>query len=102
MVEDDDDVERGMDKQLDIELLSLSGTETWTNCNIEPELTEGRSASMKNLLEQFEDVLTDKPGLTTLDTFQLKLTSDEPVRLKPYPTPHSLTETVKRELDQML
>ena len=57
---------------------------------------------MKNVLEQFEDVLRDKPGLTTLDTFQLKLTLDEPVRLKPCPTPHSLTETVKRELDQML
>ena len=48
------------------------------------------------MLQKYYDVLSD------LETFKMELTSEEPVILKPYPIPFSLTNAVKEELGQML
>ena len=41
-------------------------TETFNDVKINPELTEQQKLEVMELLEEFQDVFTDVPGLTTL------------------------------------
>lgn len=66
------------------------------------KLNKEQSEEIAQLLHEFADVMTDKPGCTNLVEHDIKLTSNNPVRLKPYPLPYSMTETVNREVDDML
>ena len=89
-------------EKLSIVLPSLAKTETWERCELSTDLNANQVQEMKCVLQKYDDVLSDKPGRTNLETFKMELTSEEPVRLKPYPIPFSLTNAVKEELDQML
>ena len=55
-----------------------------------------------DILEEFQDVFTDVPALTTVEEHSVTLTTDEPVHSKPYPLPHPMQETVDKELENML
>ena len=47
-------------------------------------------------------MLTDIPGRTNLGEHSMQETYDEPVYTKPYPIPHALKDSVKKEIDNML
>ena len=51
---------------------------------------------------EYSDVLTDSPGLTNLAKHVIRLTSDKPVRTKPYPLPFMSREIVCEEVRRML
>ncbi|XP_041365121.1 uncharacterized protein LOC121380393 [Gigantopelta aegis] len=91
-----------LEGKLGIVLPSLVKTETWERCELSSDLDRKQIQDVKGVLQTFQDVLSDKPGRTDLETFKIELTSEEPVRLKPYPIPFSLTKVVKEEVDQML
>ncbi|XP_041355427.1 uncharacterized protein LOC121373051 [Gigantopelta aegis] len=91
-----------LEEKVNIVLPSLVKTETWERCDLSRDLDVKQTQDMKSVLRKYDDVLSDKPGRTDLETFKLELTSEEPVRLKPYPIPFSLTNVVKEEVDQML
>ena len=57
---------------------------------------------MKNLVFQYRDVFTDKPGTTNLAEHKIEMVTDDPVRVKPYPIPYSLREELKQDIEQML
>lgn len=54
------------------------------------------------MLDEFSDVLSDLPGLTTLGVHQIKLTSEKPIRSKPYPLSFTSRDTVCEEVRKML
>ena len=54
-----------------------------------------------DILEEFQDVFTDVPALTTVGEHSITLTTNEPVHSKPYPLPHAMQETVDKELENM-
>ena len=54
------------------------------------------------MLKEFQDVFSDSPGSTHLVKHKLSLTTDEPVRSKPYPLPYAVREALKDEIDLML
>lgn len=72
------------------------------NVNISDELGERETHDIKTLLCKYSDVLTDAPGLTTLAKHEIRLTSEKPVRTKPYPLPFTSRETVCEEVRRML
>nr|XP_034327265.1 uncharacterized protein LOC117689714 [Crassostrea gigas]XP_034327266.1 uncharacterized protein LOC117689714 [Crassostrea gigas] len=72
------------------------------NVNICDELGERETHDIKTLLCKYSDVLTDAPGLTTLAKHEIRLTSEKPVRTKPYPLPFTSRETVCEEVRRML
>ena len=47
-----------------------------------------------SLVQEFSETFSDKPGRTTLLDHDIKLTTDTPVRVKQYPLPFSMLETV--------
>lgn len=57
---------------------------------------------IKTLLCEYSDILTDVPGLITLAKHEIRLTSEKPVRSKPYPLPFTSRETVCEEVRRML
>jgi len=78
-------------------------TETFNDVKINPELTEQQKLEVMELLEEFQDVFTDVPGLTTLGGgHSINLTSMDPVHSKPYPIFHVIQEVVEKELKTML
>ena len=65
-------------------------------------LTSEQVTEMKDILKDFPDVFTDIPGKTNLVECDIKLTSQEPVKVKQHPMPYSMTEDLKKEVQQML
>jgi len=54
------------------------------------------------LLEEFQDVFTDVPGLTNSGKHSITLTTEEPIYNKPYSLPYAMQKEVEKELDSML
>ena len=85
-----------------IELPVLEQTEGIRNVKVNPELTDSQKTDVNNVLEEFSDIFTDVPLVTNCIEHEIKLTSDIPIRLKPYPLPFSSEKIVKEEVDNML
>lgn len=85
-----------------LHLPPLSSKETTKDVSISPNLDNTQVQEVKRMLGNFRDVLTDIPGKTTLGEHAIRLTDTEPVRCKPYPTPHALRAEVQKEVDAML
>lgn len=66
------------------------------------ELSKEEKTEIRTLLDDFEDVLSDVPCVTTLGVHDIKLTTNEPVRTKPYPLPFVSRDTVCEEVRRMI
>lgn len=80
----------------------LEATERVEDVNIAPDLTQEQSMGLKAMLQDFSGTFTDLPGHTSLTMHSIHTTTDVPVRVKPYPAPHHMKETIRKELDKML
>lgn len=69
---------------------------------VSAELTDDQCNDVHFLLDEFSDVLSDLPGLTTLGVHQIKLTSDKHIRSKPYPLHFTSRDTVCEEVRKIL
>ena len=69
---------------------------------ISKDLSKQQENQVKELLEEFKDVLTYIPGETNLIEHKINLTSDQPLRTKQYPLPFAMSQTVKEETKKML
>lgn len=77
-------------------------TEGAREVTVSDELSEEEKTEIRTLLDDFEDVLSDVPGVTTLGVHDIKLTTNEPVRTKPYPLPFVSRDTVCEEVRKMI
>ena len=93
------------DGEIQEELLQspvLKATETVSSVKLDPKLTSEQREDVNQLFWDYSDVLTDLTGRTTAGEHDIKLTTDEPIRSKPYPIPFALKDTVKEEISNML
>ena len=67
-----------------------------------PEISENEPICLVRLLEEFQDIFSDKPGLCSLYTCKFTVTEDVPFKIKPYPIPFSRRPAVEKELGRML
>ncbi|XP_037804895.1 uncharacterized protein LOC119599226 [Penaeus monodon] len=70
--------------------------------NLNPELSSEQTAELKQLIAEFSDVFSDKPGVTSIVIHDIDLTTVVPVHTKPYPIPHHLRKAFDEEVDRML
>ena len=61
-------------------------------------LTDEQRAEFIDVASQFQSLFTEAPGTTSLAQHHIKLTSDQPVRSRPYPVPYSLRESLKKDI----
>ena len=81
------------DNQEDEELLSLpstKGQETYKDVHINEDLTPSQKEDIKTLVKTYQHIFTEVPGCTTLVKHNIKLTTDTPIRSKPYPLPYAM------------
>ncbi|XP_060070207.1 uncharacterized protein LOC132550192 [Ylistrum balloti] len=76
--------------------------ETVGDVVINSDLPSNQEVDVKRLLEDFEDILTDVPGRTSVVEHDILTTTKDPVKVRPYPIPFSTKETIKEEIDKML
>lgn len=100
--------EDSVDGQLDrydanpLLLPHYESTESVDDVHISSEIGTEKQCEVMTLLNKYRNVMTDLPGRTTLATHEIRVVTEEPVRVKPYPIPYHTTELIKREVDKML
>ena len=95
-------VESVIDEEQLLDTRRTSEKETYKDVKISSKLSASQKRDMKNLVFQYRDVFTDKPGTTNLAKHKIEMVTDDPVRVKPYPIPYSLREELKQDMEQML
>ena len=54
------------------------------------------------LLYEFRHIFSDLPGKTDLIEHHIELTTQDPIRSKPFPIPYHLRDKVNEEIESML
>ena len=85
-----------------LHLPTLFPTESIQDVEICPELDESQRENITSLLTEYQEILTDMPGLTNLGKHDIKLRDREPIKSKPYPLPHALRGEVTKEVQKMI
>ena len=81
---------------------SYTQTQTWEDTKICPSVSKIQKDQISTVLQAHSKAFSDVPGRTNVVSHKVKTTSDVPIRMRAYRTPHSLREKVKAELDSML
>ena len=100
-VEDHDEV-GVVNEEVLLDLVNTSQGETWRDVQISDELSEEQKNQVKDLLQEFSSIFSDKPGDTSLEEHKIELTTQEPIRVKQYPIPYAKTQDVEEEVKKML
>ncbi|XP_033727799.1 uncharacterized protein LOC117317109 [Pecten maximus] len=87
---------------VEIRVPELKAKETISDVRISKELGVDQLSDVLSILRDHTEVLTDLPGHCKIGEHSITLTTEEPLRCKPYPVPHALKETVKKEVKSML
>jgi len=67
-----------------------------------PDLNETERTEFLDLAQEFSSLFTEAPRTTNLVQHHINLTSNEPVRSKPYPVPYSMRESLKNDTDDTM
>ena len=109
VVNDDDDDDGSEESDTDQprmkELLhspSLQQTQTYKDVVVNPELNDEQKDELQRLLKKYSNTLTDVPGVTKAGHHDIQVSDSRPIQSRPYPLPHALRETVKKEVQEML
>ena len=73
-----------------------------TEAIIGKQLNEEERKVVKNVINNYSDIFSNLPGTTQLIQHKVILTSQDPIRSKPYPTPYSIRESLKSDIQDML
>ncbi|GFO20372.1 hypothetical protein k02a2.6-like [Plakobranchus ocellatus] len=69
---------------------------------IDQSLSATQVQDVKELLLEFQDILTSTPGCTNTLCHEIRLTTDDVVRVKPYPLPFAARDFVTQEVNDLL
>jgi hypothetical protein len=78
-----------------------SSVESYADVDINQDLDEVSTQTMKELFQSFSDVYTEQPGHTHLIQHDIRLTTDTPVRVSPRHIPFAMVDTVNEEANKM-
>jgi len=84
----------------------ITGTPMWdgetiADVHFNEELPSEKQQQLRALLQQYEDIFSDRPGKTSVIEHRIQLIDDNPVRCKPYPVPQSVRDEVIEEVREM-
>ncbi|GFN82664.1 polyprotein [Plakobranchus ocellatus] len=69
---------------------------------IDLSMSSSQVQDVKELLIEFQDILTSVPGCTNTLCHETRLTTDAVIRAKPYPVPFAAREFVTQEINDLL
>ena len=94
-----------VDPAENIDFLEIGGyvaKESVKDVAIGDNLSYEQREEFMDLANEFQSLFTEAPGTTSLAQHHIKLTSDQPVRSRPYPVPYSLRESLKKDITDMM
>ncbi|XP_022095014.1 uncharacterized protein LOC110981615 [Acanthaster planci] len=91
-----------MDEIVEVVLPPVEAKESRKDVKTGEALKEDQRQEVVDILQEFDSVFTDLPGKTNLIQHTIHLTTDLPIRSKPYPTPLATQEVIKKEIEDMV
>ncbi|KAK3729695.1 hypothetical protein QZH41_004571 [Actinostola sp. cb2023] len=76
--------------------------EDWRDVEISDELDDEQKQQIKEMLEEYSDVLSGTPNMTNAAIHQIDTGDSTPIRGAPYKIPQKLEEEVNKEIEKML
>ena len=76
--------------------------ESYLNVEYDPTLSAKQTKQAENLVKEFRDIFSDVPTITNLEEHKIVLTTDTPVRSRPYPVALHMKDILDKEIDSML
>jgi hypothetical protein len=101
-IQDVDDVSLDFGHERIITLPRAEQKETCDDVKLGPELNTDDRSELVELIQSYNDILTDIPGSTNIIQCEIRLTTNDPVRSRPYPVPYAVRETITAEVNNML
>ena len=86
----------------DVPVWKEGSNESFEQAVFGEQLSDVQRRELEALLEEFSEVMQDRPGRTTMAEHNIECGTARPVRLPPYRLPHAYRETVKQEIREML
>ena len=89
----------------EVDFLELGGyvaKESVEDVTTGPNLTDEQRTEFTDLAKQFTNLFTEALGTTDLVQHHIKLTSDEPLRSRPYPVPYNMRESLRKDIADMI
>ena len=77
-------------------------SETFEDVTFSTALTANEKTRLHDLLSEYADVFTDKPGLTAESVFIIDTGDAKPIMQRPYRLPHSTKIEVNKEVQTLL
>ena len=65
------------------------------------QLSDEQKDQLQGVVRKYEHIFTDVPGHANVIEHEVKLTSDEPIRSKPYTIPYSARESLKKDIQDI-
>jgi len=65
-------------------------------------LNDSQHQLMTSLLQEYDHIFKDKPGLHTFFSYKFNIKPHDPYKIKPYPVPFSRRPAVQKEIDKMI
>ena len=87
---------------LSLDVGPISECQTKSLPTISDELSSDQSKDLAELLDEYGEVLSDKPGHTKTVVHSINLMTTAPIRTKVYPVPVHLRDTFDKEVDDLL
>ena len=84
-----------------LEIGGLGSKESYKDVKVSPKLVTTQSDDVEVLIQEFRPLFTDKPGSTSLIEHAINLTSDVPVRSKPYSVPYGVRKSLRSDIQEM-
>src|SRR5215469_6165258 len=69
---------------------------------IEEKLLSHQKKDIKEIFIKYKEIFTELPGMAKGIKHKINLTSEDPVKTKPYPIPYNAKKELKEEVDKML
>lgn len=88
--------------ELGIQFPITESNESVNDVQVNEELDGEKKHELRLVLNSYSDIFTDIPGTTDIVEHEIVLTSNQPVRSKPYPVPYALQQDIKKEVEIML
>ena len=85
-----------------VEIGGYVAKESVNDVVIGDNLSHEQRAEFMDLANEFQSLFTGAQGTTSFAEHHIKLTSDQPVRSRPYPVSFSLRESLKKDIADMM
>ncbi|KAK3102478.1 hypothetical protein FSP39_011646 [Pinctada imbricata] len=100
--ENRDPSELSLNQEELLNILPLKASETYKDVDVSVKLSPEQKNDIDSVLLEFQDILTDLPGRTSVAQHEIHLTTDDPITNRPYQVPFALRDSVRNEIKQML